>query len=102
MLVSGSSGATSSVAVVNSIVVYITLGLLVWIVLGYIVVFGRMSFDHPVRKIYEFLNKIVDPMLRPIRAVVPPVRVGGAALDLSPVILIVGIQLIPWVLDLFI
>ena len=89
-------------AVVNSIVVYITLGLLVWIVLGYIVVFGRMSFDHPVRKIYEFLNKLVDPMLRPIRAVVPPVRVGGAALDLSPVILIVGIQLIPWVLDLFI
>ncbi len=89
-------------AVVNSIVVYITLGLLVWIVLGYIVVFGRVSFDHPVRKVYEFLNRIVEPMLRPIRAVVPPIRVGGAALDLSPIILIVGIQMIPWVLSRFI
>jgi len=33
-------------------------------------------------------------MLRPIRAVVPPVRMGGAALDLSPIILILGLQIL--------
>lgn len=98
---SASSAATSSVAVVNSIVVFITLGLIVWIILSYIVVFGRVSYDHPVRRLYEFLNRIVDPMLRPIRAVVPPIRVGGASLDLSPIILILGIQLIPVVLGWF-
>jgi uncharacterized protein YggT (Ycf19 family) len=38
---------------------------------------------------------------RPIRAVVPPIRVGGASLDLSPIILIIGIQLIPVVLGWF-
>lgn len=87
--------------VVYGIVRLITLGLIVWIVLGWIVVFGRMPFDHPIRKVYEFLNRLVEPMLRPIRAVVPPVRVGGAALDLSPIILIIGIQLVPVVLDWF-
>jgi len=37
---------------------------------------------------------MIEPILRPIRAVVPPVRMGGAALDLSPLILIVGIQIL--------
>lgn len=101
MHVSVSLGATSSVALVNGLVNAITLGLIVWIVLSYIVVFGRVSFDHPIRRIYEFLNRLVEPMLSPIRAVVPPIRVGGAALDLSPVILIIGIQLIPVVFGWF-
>lgn len=101
MHVSVSLGATNSVALVNGLVNAITLGLIVWIVLSYIVVFGRVSFDHPIRRIYEFLNRLVEPMLGPIRAVVPPIRVGGAALDLSPVILIIGIQLIPVVFGWF-
>ncbi len=101
MHVSVSLGATNSVALVNGLVNAITLGLIVWIVLSYIVVFGRVSFDHPIRRIYEFLNRLVEPMLSPIRAVVPPIRVGGAALDLSPVILIIGIQLIPVVFGWF-
>lgn len=77
----------------------VSLGLIVWIVLSYIVVFGRVSFDHPIRKLYEFLNRMVEPMLRPIRRVVPPVRLGGSSLDLSPLILIVGIQLLANVLS---
>jgi YggT family protein len=70
------------------------LGLLVWIVLSYIVVFGRVPYDNPLRKVYDFLSRIIEPILRPIRAVVPPVRVGGATLDLSPLILIFGLYLL--------
>ena len=75
-----------------------SLALLVWIVLSYIVVFGRIPFDHPIRRLYELLSRMIEPILRPIRAVVPPVRVGGAALDLSPLILIVGLQILASVL----
>jgi YggT family protein len=32
--------------------------------------------------------------MRPIRSVIPPVRIGGAALDLSPLILIIGLNLL--------
>jgi YggT family protein len=82
------------VGILRSIVQLLSLVLLAWIVLSYIVVFGRIPYDHPIRRIYDFLSRIIEPILRPIRAVVPPVRVGGAALDLSPLILIVGLQLL--------
>lgn len=68
--------------------------MLLWIVLSYVVVFGRVGWDHPVRKVYDALSKIIEPLLRPIRAVIPPVRIGGAALDLSPLILIIGLRII--------
>ena len=72
----------------------IIIGILAWIVLSYVVAFGRLGFDHPVRRLYEFLSRLVEPVLRPIRRVIPPLRIGGAALDLSPLILIVGISLL--------
>ncbi len=80
--------------ILRSVVQLISLGLLAWIVLSYIVVFGRIPYDHPIRRIYEMLSRVIEPMLRPIRAVVPPVRMGGAALDLSPIILILGLQIL--------
>ncbi|MCB1246452.1 MAG: YggT family protein [Acidimicrobiia bacterium] len=88
-------------SVVYGIARLLTLGLLVWIVLSYIVMFGRLAFDHPIRRIYEAIDGVVEPVLRPIRAVVPPLRVGAGALDLSPVVLIVLIQVVPVVLDWF-
>ena len=68
--------------------------MLAWIVLSYIVVFGKVPGDHPITKVYDGLSKVIEPLLKPIRAVIPPVRMGGAALDLSPLILIVGLQVI--------
>lgn len=70
------------------------LAMFVWIVLSFIVAFGRLPYDHPIRQIFDSLSKVFEPILRPIRAVVPPIRMGGAALDLSPLILLVGLQLI--------
>ncbi len=64
------------------------------IVLRLIVDFGRMPWGHPVRRVEELFGKAVDPLLRPIRAVVPAVPVGGISLDLSPLILIVGLSIV--------
>ena len=62
-----------------------------WIVLSYVVAYGRLPFGHPVRRVYDALESVMQPLLRPIRALIPPVRMGGAALDLSPMILILAI-----------
>lgn len=82
----------TDVALLGMVINWFVLGMLLWIVLSYIVTFGRLGWDHPVRKIYDGLSKIIEPVLRPIRAVIPPVRMGGAALDLSPLILIIGLS----------
>ncbi|MFV1969380.1 MAG: YggT family protein [Acidimicrobiia bacterium] len=81
-------------AFLRLIINWFVLGMLLWIVLSYLITFGRLSWDHPVRKVYDALSKVIEPVLRPIRAVVPPVRIGGAALDLSPLILIVGLSIL--------
>lgn len=36
--------------------------------------------------VYEFFYSVTEPVLAPIRAVLPPFRMGVAALDLSPIV----------------
>ena len=72
--------------------------LIIWIVLSWVVSFGRLGYDHPVGRLYEALSRLVEPILRPIRNVIPPLRIGGVALDLSPLVLFLGL----WILSRFI
>ena len=44
--------------------------------------------------IYGFLFRITEPVLGPIRQLIPPVRMGGMGLDLSPIVVLIGIQLL--------
>lgn len=67
--------------------------IIVWIILSYVVSFGRLPWGHPVRKVYDALARAIDPLLRPIRRLLPPLRLGGMALDLSPIILILGLSI---------
>jgi YggT family protein len=47
----------------------------------------------------EALYTITEPPLRAVRGVIPPIRLGGAALDLSPMILIIGIYIIQIIVE---
>lgn len=40
------------------------------------------------------LDSLTEPVLRPVRKLIPPVRMGGMALDLSIIIVILGLELI--------
>jgi len=68
--------------------------MLAWIILSYVAAYGRLPWGHPIRKFYDFLNGLMEPMLRPIRKVLPPLRIGGAALDLSPIVIFFGVAII--------
>lgn len=63
------------------------LGLLAWIILSYVVNFGKLPWGHPVRKIYDAMSNVINPILMPIRRMLPPVRAGSMGLDLSPMVL---------------
>jgi YggT family protein len=66
-------------------------------ILSWVIAAGRMAYDSPVRKIQNVLSAICEPVLRPVRRILPPVRMGGVGLDLSVLIvfLIVSVVLIP-------
>jgi len=40
------------------------------------------------------LGRVTDPVLAPIRRVLPPLRVGGGGIDLSPIVLLVVLEVL--------
>ncbi len=66
-----------------------------------IAIFGRIilswfpiSPDSPFASVFSFLYSITEPVLGPIRRVLPPMGMGGMGLDLSPLIVFFGISLL--------
>ena len=47
-----------------------------------------------VAALCEAIFTITDPPLRAVRGVIPPIRMGGAMLDLSPMVLLIGIYIV--------
>ena len=45
-------------------------------------------------QVNSVLYTLTEPLLAPLRRAIPPMRMGMAAIDLSPLIIIVGVQLI--------
>jgi YggT family protein len=48
----------------------------------------------PFESINNFLRMVTEPVLGPLRRTFPPVRLGGMGVDLSPMIVLLGIILI--------
>ncbi len=44
--------------------------------------------------VYGFLHAVTEPVLAPLRRLIPPVGMGGMGLDLSPLIIFFGISLL--------
>lgn len=63
---------------------------LIWVILSWV----RVPSTHPLARFTVFLDRIIYPVILPIRRVMPPLRLGGGALDLSPIVLIVGLSLL--------
>ena len=66
-------------------------------VMSWLIAFNVVNSQNPtVRMIWDFLYRITEPVLAPIRSVLP----GLGGIDISPVILIIGLlflkQLILW------
>ena len=49
----------------------------------------------PGRRIIDVINRLTDPVLKPVQGLLPPIRAGGMGLDLSPIIvfIVIGILL---------
>ena len=63
---------------------------LAWVILSWI----PTSSEHPLGKVNVFLDRIIYPVILPLRRVIPPLRLGRGMLDLSPIVLLIGLQLL--------
>ena len=76
--------------------------LLCQLLLAYlIVIFARIicswfpiAPDSTFASIYAFLHTVTEPVLGPLRRLIPPMGMGGMGLDLSPLIVIFGITIL--------
>ena len=84
--------------------VFALLKLLVWLYL--LVVFGRLILDwirvfardwRPrgvMLVVAEAVYTLTDPPLNALRKVIPPIRLGGASIDLGFLVLVLGLYLL--------
>lgn len=74
----------------NSLI-YIISQVLIWLVILSALLSFMMDPFHPIRRT---IDQIVEPLLRPIRKIVP--YIGN--IDISPIILIILIQIVSYLL----
>jgi YggT family protein len=78
------------------------LGLVCLLLQLYVVaVLGRILLSYfpispgsAMASVFSALYTVTEPVLGPVRRVMPPVGIGGMGLDLSPMVVLLGIQLL--------
>jgi len=64
-----------------------TILLFVRVIISWATMFGfRPPYSGPLRTILDLLEDVTEPVLRPLRALIPPIRAGGVGLDRSIII----------------
>jgi YggT family protein len=69
---------------------YVNTLILVYLVLIFIRILTswipRMPYNRYLAAFLKFVSDVTDPFLNLFRRILPPVRMGGAGLDLSPIV----------------
>jgi len=60
-----------------------------------------ISGTGPMAGVQRFLFAVTEPVLAPLRAVLPPVRFGAVGIDLSPIIVFFGLNILLALLGCF-
>ena len=64
-----------------------TIILFIRVLVSWAFMFGfRPPYSGPLRTVLDLLDDVTEPVLRPLRALIPPIRAGGMGLDLSIII----------------
>jgi YggT family protein len=57
-----------------------------------------IPYSGPVRQIMDVVHALTEPVMRPLRNMIPPIRMGAIALDLSPIVIFIVIAVLRGVL----
>lgn len=70
------------------------------LIIDWVQVFARSWRPSGVTAAFcEAIYSVTDPPMRAVRRAVPPLRLGGAMLDLSPMILLIAIYVLQFIVN---
>ena len=81
-------------------IIAILVNVIIWLVIAQFIISLLFAFNvingsnQFMVAVYNSINQLLDPILRPIRRFMP----DTGALDFSPIVLIVGLQILMWIL----
>ena len=76
---------------VGTLILVYTILMIVWVILSYI---PRMPYHPVLSAIVGFVNDVVEPYLKIFRRFLPPLKIGPGALDLSPIVGFLVLQIV--------
>ena len=77
------------------IVLVVIFALIIRIILDWV----QVPAGHPVGRLRTSLASLTDPLLLPLRRLIPPLRLGAVALDVSVIVLLVALNILYGVLS---
>jgi len=64
------------------------------VLIAYVIIAWVPRMPEPLQPAASGIRRIVDPVLTPLRRVMPPLRLGGVGLDLSILVLFFGVAIL--------
>ena len=58
-----------------------------------------VDYDHPVGRFRSLLRTVTEPVLAPVRTLIPAVRMGDLAIDVSPIVVVIALSVIAGVIS---
>lgn len=66
----------------------------VLVLIAYVIIAWVPRMPAPLQPAARGVRALVDPLLTPLRRVMPPLRLGGIGIDLSILVLFFGVQIL--------
>lgn len=64
------------------------------VLIAYVIIAWVPRMPEPLQPVARGVRAMVDPLLQPLRRVMPPLRLGGIGIDLSILVLFFGVQIL--------
>jgi YggT family protein len=74
------------------------LGIYQLVLLGYVILSWVPRPPAPLVPLANGIRALVDPVVRPIRGMLPPLRMGNVGLDLSILVVFFGVTILQFIL----
>ncbi|MEW6060107.1 MAG: YggT family protein [Actinomycetota bacterium] len=94
------AAANAFLDVLCIIITVYTIVLFIRVIVSWVELLGfRRPYSGPIRVILDLLDDVTEPVLKPLRALIPPIRAGAVGIDLSIIIAFVVLAVLRFALQ---